>query len=217
MLMNETWMDYGRGKLSNLATYFLLSTVLVLPLAGCGGNGNGESMISSLSAPTEATEDATSDIDSDPTQPNPGEEETGIAPLLVMEEEGDADVPAGVTPDLSESNSDGENQTELPPPPAPETSPTITLTSTPTGAIAQVTWQPASDSSVKGYYIYYGKQSSGEPGVCSYEGRQAVDDPSVTLAELEPNTQYFFAVSSYSVSESPCSNETSAISPPART
>jgi hypothetical protein len=62
-----------------------------------------------------------------------------------------------------------------------------------------------------------GKQPSESPGVCSYEERIAVDTPPVTIAELEPNTPYFFAVSAYNNFESPFSNEATAITPPAGT
>jgi hypothetical protein len=80
-----------------------------------------------------------------------------------------------------------------------------------TGATARVTWDASSDPNVQGYFIHYGKQSSGQHGSCSYEESQRVGPPPATITGLEPNTPYFFAISAFgeseSESETPCSNE----------
>lgn len=96
----------------------------------------------------------------------------------------------------------------------------ITMTATPTGVTTQLTWDYPSDANVTRYYIYYRKQpspeaqGSEEPSSCSYEDRQAVEAPPATITGLEPNTPYFFAISASNESESLCSNEIMAITPP---
>ncbi|NJN69383.1 MAG: fibronectin type III domain-containing protein [Nitrospira sp.] len=94
------------------------------------------------------------------------------------------------------------------------------MTSTPTGVTAQLTWDASTDPNVSGYYIYYGRESSGEFGSCSYETSQAVEAPPATITELDPNTPYFFAISAYSgedaEAQSPCSSEMLVVTPPAQ-
>lgn len=181
-------------------------------ILGCGGAGESSPIASNLSTtPAADTASTSAELDS---------RSSDVAPLPGELHAGDAEAPEdalALNPDASlTAGSPEEPVADSPPPQAPTGIPVVALNSTPTGASADVTWQPSADSNVSGYYIYYGKQSSGEPGVCSYEERYSVDSPSVTIAELEPNTPYFFAVSSYSSFESPCSNETAVITPPAR-
>ncbi|MBH0203246.1 MAG: fibronectin type III domain-containing protein [Nitrospira sp.] len=96
----------------------------------------------------------------------------------------------------------------------------ISVPFTPTEATARLTWAVHSDPTVAGYRVYYGKESSGEPGSCSYETSQSVEAPPAIITGLEPNTPYFFAISAYGgegdESESPCSNEVLVISSPAQ-
>jgi hypothetical protein len=106
---------------------------------------------------------------------------------------------------------------------------------------AHVSWDPPSDFKVAGYQIYYGKSSSEnsisegssseesnseesileessseEPNSCSHGESQAVDTPPATITGLEPNTPYFFAIRAFNESESLCSNEFFAVTPPAQ-
>ncbi|MEK9140215.1 MAG: fibronectin type III domain-containing protein [Nitrospirota bacterium] len=91
---------------------------------------------------------------------------------------------------------------------------------TPTEATARLTWATHPDPTVAGYRVYYGKESSGEPGSCSYETSQSVEAPPAIITGLEPNTPYFFAISAFGgeegEAESPCSNEVLVISSPAQ-
>lgn len=82
-----------------------------------------------------------------------------------------------------------------------------------TGAIASLAWNPAQDSSVYGYYVYYGRNSSGQSGSCNYESKQFVSSPSATITNLDHETRYYFAVSAYNGLESGCSSEVSTVTP----
>lgn len=221
MLTNETLIQLvGRKSIGSILHLILLSIIL-LPLASCtGGEGDAGPMISSLATPTE---DATTDSNSDPSNSEPSLDDSepdmgGEEPMPILEEAGDStSSPADVASDPTVSGSEEAEDLVASLPATPEDNPVISMSSTPTGAAANLTWQPSSDPKRKGYYVYYGKQPAESPGVCSYEERIAVDTPSVTIAELEPNTPYFFAVSAYDSFESPCSNEVTAITPPAGT
>jgi Fibronectin type III domain len=207
MLKNKTWLILGYHILIAITVPFTLSTIL-----GCGGGGENSPLASNLST-TPSTEAGSASRETDSPS-------SDVASLPDELHAGDAEAPEdalALNPDASlAAGSPEEPAADSPPPQAPAGTPLVALNSTPTGAMAEVTWQPNADSNVNGYYIYYGRQSSGEPGVCSYEERYSVDSPSVTITELEPNTPYFFAVSSYSSHESPCSNETAIVTPPAR-
>jgi len=158
-----------------------------MPLAGCTGEGAGGPVISSLSSPTDPTAGSDSDQDAHSEDAN--------------HDDGDED-------------------------------PIITMTSTTTGVIARLTWDPPSGIDVAGYDIHYGKHtsqepseeesgseevSSEEPTACSRGESQAVEGPSATITDLEPNTEYFFAIRAFNESESLCSNEIVAVTPPAQT
>ncbi len=82
---------------------------------------------------------------------------------------------------------------------------------TPTGATASLAWDPVQDPSVTSYQVHYGKQPSGQSGSCSYEEDKTVTASSATITGLDPNTQYFFAVSAYNGLQGACSNEVSLI------
>lgn len=81
------------------------------------------------------------------------------------------------------------------------------------GAIATLAWNPVQDPSIYGYYVHYGRTSSGQPGACAYEDAQFVSSPTVTITNLDNNTQYFFAVSAFNGIESACSNEVTTVTP----
>ena len=83
------------------------------------------------------------------------------------------------------------------------------------GASVSLAWSPVPDPSVIAYFVHYGRQSPGQPGSCAYESSIAVDSPSATVTNLEPNTLYYFTISAYNGLESACSNEISTVTPPA--
>ena len=118
------------------------------------------------------------------------------------------------------SETDGSNLGAIRPDPNEEDQ-KILLTSTPTGVTARLTWEESTDPKVVGYTVYYGKESSGEHGSCSYPDSQAVEAPPATIIGLDPNTPYFFAISAYggeveNPEESVCSNEVLVVTPPAQ-
>jgi hypothetical protein len=88
---------------------------------------------------------------------------------------------------------------------------------TPTESTASLFWNPAEDPRVYAYLVHYGTQSSNRPGSCRYEHQEYVSASAhfVTITGLEPNTQYYFAVSAYDGSISTCSDEVSIITAPA--
>lgn len=91
--------------------------------------------------------------------------------------------------------------------------PGVTTSVGQTGAIASLAWDPIQDPSVSGYYVHYGRTSSGQPGACTYEAQQFVSSPNATITNLDHNTRYYFSVSAYNGQESSCSNEVSTITP----
>jgi hypothetical protein len=97
-----------------------------------------------------------------------------------------------------------------------EGGPEVSTSSTPTGATASLAWDPVQDPTVTAYYVHYGKQSAGQPGLCSYQDAQSVNAPSATITGLDPNTRYYFAVSAYNGLNGPCSNEVSTVTPPSQ-
>ncbi len=146
---------------------------------------------------------------------------------------GDAPIISSLSEPVDEPQLEDLPDTDLPPPDVDEVAPllaesnpasagdeedpTISVASTPTSSTAQLNWDASLDPNVTGYYVYYGKESPGIPGSCSYEETQTVEAPPATISGLEPNTQYFFAISAYGEeSESPCSNELRVSTPPAQ-
>jgi hypothetical protein len=91
------------------------------------------------------------------------------------------------------------------------------LTSTPTTASASLAWNAETDPSVIGYYLHYGLQSPNSSGSCTYANSvyfpltslANASLPSVSVSGLAPGTSYYFAVSAFNGSESPCSAEVS--------
>ncbi|MBX3300780.1 MAG: fibronectin type III domain-containing protein [Nitrospira sp.] len=182
----------SRGSITSMAYVALLIPPLI-SLTGCTGEGAGGPVISSLSTPTDATAESDSNQDSSSEDVNHG---------------------------------DGEED------------PIITMTSTPTGVTARVTWDRPTDIDVVRYSVYYGKHSEETPSLeesnsedsgaeelgseelnsCVRGESQAVESPSATITGLEPNTPYFFAIRAFNEneSESLCSNEIIAVTPPAQ-
>ena len=221
MLTNETLVDFACRKSIASMTYLVLLSVILLPLSGCtGGDGDAGPIVSSLETPTDTTTDSTDSADPADSASDSSPDDLNLAaeePIDLASDESEGNASADLPPDSNVSSSEQEEDSIASLVAAPQDNPAISMAPTPTGATASLTWQSIPDPKVKGYYVYYGKQSSSDPGVCSYEDRIAADAPPVTIAELEPNTPYFFAVSAFSNLESPCSNEVTAITPPAGT
>lgn len=178
-------------------------SLIVIPLTGCGADGQGGPVLSSLSTPADSPsgEGVPPAPGSPETDSTAGEDPTASAETAATDSTANEAEVLDTAADIAEPG-DGEED------------PTISVTSTPTGATAQLTWDASADPAVSNYYVYYGKQSSGEPGSCSYEASQSVETPPATITGLEPNTLYFFAISANGESESPCSHEVLVVTPP---
>jgi hypothetical protein len=72
-------------------------------------------------------------------------------------------------------------------------------------ASASLSWDPV--DGVQGYYVYYGTESQGSFGSCSYPNKVFTPAPSATVTGLTPDTTYYFAVSAFNGVESECSAE----------
>jgi hypothetical protein len=92
-------------------------------------------------------------------------------------------------------------------------SPSVSSAPGQAGAVATLAWNPVQDPSIYGYYIHFGRNSSGQPGSCAYEDQQFVSSPNATITNLNPDTRYYFAVSAYNGLESACSEEVSTVTP----
>jgi Fibronectin type III domain len=185
-----------------LVSLLVMSTI-VLPLAGCSDDGQGGPSISSLSTPTDnqPSEKTAADTTSTETAANEQDNPTiSEAPTEIEPFPGEIPEP---DPEPLVAGPEGE-----------------AVPLTPTDATARLTWAVNPDPAVTGYHVYYGKESSGEPGSCSYEASQSVEAPPAIITGLEPNTPYFFAISAFGgeegEAESPCSNEVLMISSPAQ-
>jgi Fibronectin type III domain len=91
------------------------------------------------------------------------------------------------------------------------------VSAAPVGATASLAWHPVQDPSVFGYFVHYGRESPDQRGSCSYETSLYIEDPSVTVTNLDPDTRYYFTVSAYNGLESVCSSEVSTVTPPVQT
>ena len=202
MRAHTNLIDFFYQQFTRSTAGLILLGVIALPLPGCGEQeAGGGPVISSLSTPaddpvpTEAGEDPNVDSDT----PSLSEDDPQATDLAEPETE---------DPELFANVAD----------PNEEDAPEISLTSTPTRVTAQLTWDASTDPNVSGYHVYYGKQSSGEYGSCSYEEGQTVEAPPAVITDLEPNTPYFFAISAFGgaegEAESPCSNEVLVVTPP---
>ena len=184
--LNRSIIPALRNLTIALVSLLVLST-LVLPLAGCSDGGQGGPSISSLSTPTDNQPSENTEADTTSTETAANEQENLELSLASPELE----------PEI-ESLPNESAEADLEPP-------------QPTGATAQMNWEASSDPNVQGYFIHYGKRSSGEHGSCAYEESQRVGAPPATITGLEPHTAYFFAISAFgeseSESETPCSNE----------
>ena len=191
-----------RNLTTALVSLLVLSTI-VLPLAGCSDNGQGGPSISSLSTPTDNQPSENTEADTPSTETAANEQDDPTISEAPTEIEPFPSEVAEADPEPLVAGPEGED---------------IPLTST--EATARLTWAVNPDPTVTGYRVYYGKESSGEPGSCSYETSQSVEAPPAMITGLEPNTPYFFAISAFGgeegEAESPCSNEVLMISSPAQ-
>ena len=209
----RTLASVAFGKSSFSMSHLILVIPLLMPLAGCSNDGAGGPMVSSLSTPT----DDAAGSDSDQAHHSAGADSAGS--------------------DLDQAHHSGATDADG------EEDPMITMTSTPTGVTAHVTWVHPPGMSVAGYDIYYRKQLAAEPSSaessseepaseklasnssekfdseeqssCSSGESQTVEAPAATITGLEPNTRYAFAIRAFNESESLCSNEIAAVTPPA--
>lgn len=94
--------------------------------------------------------------------------------------------------------------------------PAVSSFSTSTGAAVSLAWDPVQDPTVYAYYVHYGRQSTGQQGLCNYSDSMYVSSPSATVVGLDPGTRYYFAVSAYNGVSGTCSNEVSTVTPAAQ-
>ncbi len=181
----------------------IVLSIIVLPLAGCSDSGQGGPSISSLSTPTDNQPSENTETDAISTETAANEQDDPTISEAPTEIEPFPSEVAEADPEPLVAGPDGED---------------TPLTST--EATARLTWAVNPDPTVTGYRVYYGKESSGEPGSCSYETSQSIEAPPAIITGLEPNTPYFFAISAFGgeegEAESPCSNEVLMISSPAQ-
>lgn len=193
MLMLEDSVSFLSRKSIIPMAYLIPLILSLILLTGCSNDGAGGPIISSLSTPT----DATAGVGSPPAPNSEGADSEGVS-------------------------FDGD------------TDPVITMTPTSTGVTAHVSWVHPPGMNVVGYNVYYRKQPSAEPSSeessseepvseesgseesssCSSRESQAVEAPAATITGLEPNTRYLFAIRAFNESESLCSNEIVAVTPP---
>jgi len=205
MRANINLIDFFYQLFTKSTAGLILLGMIALPLSGCGEQEGGGPIISSLSTPADepASTEEGNESKFDSSTPDLSEEADDQALGSPEQEAEDSELFANIV------DSDVADD------------PAISLTSTPAGVAARLTWDASTDPNVSGYHVYYGKQSSGEYGSCSYEEGQTVEAPPAEINGLEPNTPYFFAISAYGgeggEAESPCSNEVLLITPPAQT
>ncbi len=208
MLTNEPSISLAYRKFAIALAHIIVLSVIVLPLAGCSDDGQGGPSISSLSTPTETPPSEDTEAAPHTTEPTTIEQEDTTTSVTSTETEPFPSELAEADPEPLVTGLEGEEN------------PMMSVPFTPTEATARLTWATHPDPTVAGYRVYYGKESSGEPGSCSYETSQSVEAPPAIITGLEPNTPYFFAISAFGgeegEAESPCSNEVLVISSPAQ-
>ncbi len=107
--------------------------------------------------------------------------------------------------------------------------PVITMTSTTTGVTAQLAWDPPPNFDATGYVVYYEKRSpekdsSEESSVdefdieqtssCTRGEKHTVNTPDATITGLNGDTEYVFSIRALSETDSLCSNDVTAVTPP---
>lgn len=201
MNANRITKNHAYNNLRRVGICLFFSSAIVLTLAGCSPNRDGGPTNAQLSSSTSESETLNPSTDASGTQQARQENSLPSAP---------ADATAGLTSDLSHDFS-------REPPALPSgDDPIDAMPPTESGVAVQVTWNASPDTNTTGYYVYYGKQPSGELGSCSYGESQAVEAPPAMITGLEPNTPYYFAISAFNEAESPCSIEFMMVTPPAK-
>jgi hypothetical protein len=197
MLMRESLVSLVTWKPIFSMTYLALFTLLLMPLAGCSGEGAGGPVISSLSTPTDTTAGLDSDLASDSEiEDSAGEED----PVITM-----TSTPTGVTANL----------TWDPPP-------NVKITGYQIYYEKHSSENQGSEESTE--EDLDGSEGSARPedstsdkaSLCSYGESQTVEAPSATIVGLDPGTPYVFAIRAFNESESLCSNEIQTVTPPAQ-
>ena len=195
MLTLEDLVRFVSRKSNISMVRLILVIFLLMPLAGCSGEGGGGPTISSLSPPTD---DATgSDSDQDPNaetlDSGVGHSDGEDGPVITM-----TPTPMGVTAHLNwdppaDINAAGYN-------------------------IYYGKRSPEEPSSEESGSEEVGSEevSAEEPNSCARGENQAVEAPAATITGLEPNTRYFFAIRAFNDSDSICSNEITAVTPSAQ-
>lgn len=209
MLRNAASLGLVHRNFTIAMARVIVLSFIAFPFAGCGADGQGGPIISSLSAPTDDAQSGDgAPSDSNPTAAESPEVEHPTMSMLATSTDSSLSAAEDFEPAAVADSAEGEED------------PTISVASTPSGATARLTWDAHPDPNVAGYSVYYGKQSSGEPGSCSYEESQSVESPPAIITGLDPNTPYFFAISAHggegSESVSFCSNEVLVVTPPAQ-
>ena len=197
MLKNQPWLSLDDCQLIAMTIPFALLTILG---CGSGAESSPSPITSGLSTPKNLTESSTSNVQSDAVEISQAEQPESTT----LES---ADSLSAVSPNSTEEDS----------PSLPiefsEEEPVLTATPTAPRVSVRLDWDHSPDSDISNYYVYYGIQPTGDPGSCTYEQSQAVKSPPVTITGLEPNTPYFFAISAFKESESPCSIEFMLVTP----
>lgn len=179
----------------SIAYVFIIFTLLAF--TGCTREGEGGPIISSLSTPAGAT--AGSALD--PAADSSAGPKAGQLPATSS------------SADTTDITSDGS----VPGSDSIVNVPMATVTSTATGVTVRLNWEHSAEADTFGYYVYYGKQPAQEAGSCTaYEAHQVVDAPPATIAGLEHDTLYYFAVKNFGDSEEACSEEIMVETPPVR-
>ncbi|MBL8053439.1 MAG: fibronectin type III domain-containing protein [Nitrospira sp.] len=192
-----------RGLISIYRTLMAMTVPIAFSaLLGCGNGGESSTIASNLSTPANASEGSVSERSSDSREVQQTEQAS-----LKTSSATDVSTDPAAAPDSTD-----EDSMPLPTISSEEES-MLTATPKAPGVSARINWNPSPDSSVTSYYVYYGTQPSGELGSCSYEQSQAVESPPAIITGLEPNTPYFFAISAFNESESPCSTEFMLVTP----
>ncbi len=152
---NRSIIPVLRNLTIALVSLLVLSTI-VLPLAGCSDNGQGGPSISSLSTPTDNQPSENTEADTTSTETAANEQDDPTISEAPTEIEPFPSEVAEADPEPLVAGPEGEG-----------------IPLTPTEATARLTWAVNPDPTVTGYHVYYGKESSGEPGSCSYEASQS--------------------------------------------
>jgi hypothetical protein len=190
MLTRETLTSLAIWNSNVSMTHLALFILLLMPLAGCTNDGSGGPVISSLSAPADATVGLESDQGASSEAVHSGGEGGEEDPVITM-----ISTEAGVTAHLTwEPPSD------------------ITVAGYSIHYGKRPSEEPNSEESMS-EGISSEELSSEEPNSCARGESQLVKAPSATITELEPNTLYFFVIRAFNESESLCSNEITAVTP----